>query len=419
MNPSTGNPTADLARIIAAVDTKELIALTRQLIQIDTVYRPERGGSEAPGAQFVADYLRRLDLPGMTVTVEDVAPGRPNVMAVIDSGRPGRTILLEGHTDVVTEGDRSQWTYDPFGAEVVDGRIYGRGACDTKGNLAALILAARALSETGHLTRGRLVLCIPVDEEGMMLGIKHFIERGHADKVDAAIICEPEENQLCITQKGAMRAVVRVYGKMSHGAMPMAGINPIPRLARIIMAVGQLEQAEKDRLGCHPFLGWPSITPTIVSAPMNGEPQINVMPGEAYMTLDIRTIPGQDLEVLERQLHDLLGSLAAADADFRAELEVIERRPWTDTGRDEPIVKACDRAYRVVSGGKEPTYNGVPGATDGTFLWAWRDIPIVTTGAGNRLIPHQKDEYVDIWELEEAARLFAVAAALYLHEEEV
>ncbi len=407
--------TRDLERLAAAVDTQELVELTRKLVRIPTVYRPSSGEAEAPGAEFVAAYLRGLGFPGLEVTMEEVAPGRPNVIARIDSGKPGRTLLFEGHTDVVTEGDRAAWTHDPFGAELVDGKIYGRGSCDTKGNLAAAVAAVRALVESGSFRRGRLVLCVPVDEEGMMLGIKHFVKAGHAKGVDAAIICEPEENQLCVTQKGAMRAVVRTHGVMAHGAMPLSGINPIPRMAAIISAAGDYERAEKSRLGCHPYLGWPSITPTIVSAPVSGEPQINVIPNEAYMTLDIRTIPGQDHEEMERTFRGILARLASTDPDFRADFEVIERRPWTETRPDEPIVKAAAQAYRVVAG-KEPRYNGVPGATDGTFLNAWAGIPILTTGAGNRLIPHQKDEYVEVWELEEAARLYAVAAALYLEE---
>jgi succinyl-diaminopimelate desuccinylase len=403
----------DTARIMAAIDAQELVELTRNLVRIPSVYRPdEPGANEEAAAQYVHEYLRGRGW--LTVTKEEVAPGRPNVTAVLDSGRPGPTLLFEAHTDVVTEGDASRWTYAPFAGEVAGGRIYGRGACDTKGNLAAAVVAVRAMVDSGQFRRGRIVLCIPVDEEGMMTGIKHFIEAGHADGVDAAIICEPEENQICIAQKGAMRVEVRVYGKMAHGAMPLAGINPIPRLADIVHAVRKLERAEQERFGCHPYLGWPSLTPTIIQAPVSGAPQINVMPGEAYLGLDIRTVPGQDFDTLGAQLQETLDRLRAGDPDFRADMSVIERRPWTETGADEPIVRACADAYRVVSGGKEPVYNGVPGATDGTFLWAWRHIPIVTTGAGGRTVPHQHDEYVAIDELVETAKLYAVAATLYL-----
>jgi len=409
-------PLERLEGLARAVDTKELIELTRKLVRIPSVYRPAAGEAEGPCAQFVAEYLRSLGLPDLTVTVEEVAPGRPNVIGVLDSGRPGRTLLFEAHTDVVTEGDRAAWTHDPFGAELTEGRIYGRGSADTKGNLAAAVIAVRALVEAGLFRRGRLVLAVPVDEEGLMLGIKHFIKAGHAEGVDAAIICEPEENQLCVTQKGAMRAVVRTHGVMAHGAMPLSGVNPIPRMASLIAALGDYERSEKSRVGCHPYLGWPSITPTVVMAPVNGEPQINVVPDEAYMTLDIRTVPGQDHEEMEKTFRGILRRLAQTDPDFKADLEIIERRPCTETSLDEPIVRACAAAYRVVSGGAEPKYNGVPGATDGTFLNAWAGIPIVTTGAGNRQIPHQKDEYVEVWELEQAARLYAVAAAVYLEE---
>ncbi len=406
----------DTTRLVEAVDTDELVKLTRKLVSIPSVYRPGSGETEARVASFLVDYLKGLGLPGLTVTTDEAAPGRPNIIAILDTGKPGRTILLEGHTDTCTEGDAKDWTYDPFGGEVSGGRIYGRGSCDTKGNLAAAIIAVRALVSSGSLRRGRVVLCIPVDEEGMMIGIKRFIQAGYAKGVDAAIICEPEENQLCVTQKGAMRVVFRVHGKMSHGAMPLSGCNPIPRMASIIAAVGDYERSEKTRLGCHEYLGWPSLTPTIATAPPAGvEPQINVMPGEAFLALDIRTIPGQDHAEIEKTLEGILRRLRATDPDFKADMEVIERRPWTETKMSEPIVKATSEAYRLVAG-KEPKYNGVPGATDGTFLNSMLGIPVVTTGAGNRLIPHQKDEYVDIWELEEAAKLFAVAAALYLEE---
>ncbi|MCK9910337.1 peptidase dimerization domain-containing protein, partial [Microbacteriaceae bacterium K1510] len=112
--------------------------------------------------------------------------------------------------------------------------------------------------------------------------------------VNGAIICEPEENQICITQKGAMRAVLRTYGKMAHGAMPLTGINPNTRMARVIVALEELERKELERLGEHPMLGWPSITPTILQAPVKGEPQINVVPDQCMTTLDIRTVPGQN-----------------------------------------------------------------------------------------------------------------------------
>ncbi|EST55953.1 peptidase M20 [Brevibacillus panacihumi W25] len=397
-------------QVISFVDEQEVVRLTQELVRIPSVYRPDQpGGNEERVALFVADHLRNM---GMEVYYEEVVPGRPNVIAIYDSGRPGKTLLFEAHTDVVTEGDREVWSYDPFGATIANGRIYGRGSCDTKGNLAAAICAVKAIQRSKQPFTGKILLCIPCDEEGMMIGIKDFIRRGWADQVDAAIICEPEENQLCITQKGAMRAILRTFGKMAHGAMPLTGINPNTRMARAILELEELERKEMARLGEHPMLGWPSITPTILQAPVKGDPQINVVPDQCMTTLDIRTVPGQHHDVLQAEMQAILQRLGQEDDKFRATLEVIEERPWTLTAMEEEVVKAVASSYRELTG-KEPVYNGVPGATDGTFLHK-AGIPILTTGAGDRHIPHHADEYVDIAQLVESTQLFALSALTFL-----
>ncbi|WHX33121.1 M20 family metallopeptidase [Brevibacillus agri] len=399
-----------MSQVISFVDEQEVVRLTQELVRIPSVFRPEQAGAnEERVALFVADYLRKM---GLQVFYEEVVLGRPNVIAFYDSGRPGKTLLFEAHTDVVTEGDRDAWSYDPFGAAISGGRIYGRGSCDTKGNLAAAICAVKAIQRSKEAFAGKILLCIPCDEEGMMIGIKDFIRKGWAQGVDAAIICEPEENQLCVTQKGAMRAILRTYGKMAHGAMPLTGINPNTRMARAIVALEELERREMARLGEHPMLGWPSITPTIVQAPVKGDAQINVVPDQCMTTLDIRTVPGQDHEQLHGEMQAILEALAREDDKFRATLEVIEERPWTLTGMEEEVVTSVASAYREITK-REPVYNGVPGATDGTFLHK-AGIPILTTGAGDRHIPHHADEYVDIDQLVESTQLFALSALTFL-----
>ncbi|MDO6658646.1 M20 family metallopeptidase [Anaerobacillus sp. 1_MG-2023] len=393
-------------------DSKEVVALTQELVRIPSVYRPgTEDGNEQAVAEYVASYMKKM---GLEVHMEEVEPGRPNVIGILDSGRPGKTLLFEGHTDVVTEGDRSSWTYDPFGAEIVNGRMFGRGTNDTKGNLSCAITAIHSLIQDRETINGKIIMCVPCDEEGMMIGIKHFIEKGWANGVDGAIICEPEENQLCVSQKGAMRIKVQVYGKQAHGAMPLTGVNPNTRMAKIIVALDELEQREKERLGKHVELGWPSITPTILMAPTAGEPQINVVPDQCMTTLDIRTVPGQDHEWLKKEIQSIIDRLAEQDLDFKASLEVIEDRPWTSTDREDPVVKAVAAAYTAVTG-KAPVYNGVPGATDGTFLHL-AGIPILTTGAGDREVPHQTDEYVDIDDLVETTQLYREAALQFLRK---
>src|SRR5512136_3010049 len=128
-------------RLVAAVDPDELVRLTQDLVRIDSVIRPETGNTEREAVRFVAGWIRR----GLRVEplVEEAGPGRENVIATVDSGTPGPCLMLEGHTDVVSEGARERWTRDPFGAEVVDGRIYGRGSCDMKAGLAVAMITAK------------------------------------------------------------------------------------------------------------------------------------------------------------------------------------------------------------------------------------------------------------------------------------
>ncbi len=400
--------------VITTLDRDGLVQFTRDLVRIKSVFDTSKeGADEAEAAAFVFDFLKA---EGFEVYIEEVAPGRPNVIAFLRGTAPGKTLLFEGHTDVVTAGDIDAWTHDPFGGEILGERIYGRGACDTKGNLAAAIFAVKAIKDAGMPFNGDILLCIPCDEEDMMLGIKDFIKKGWADHVDRAIICEPEENMLCLFQKGAMRAVARIYGKQSHGAMPLSGINPNLRLARIILELEKLEQEEKKRVGEHEYLGWPSITPTVILSPSKGEPQINVVPGEVYMTLDIRTVPGQDHKGLKEKLSSILDKLATEDKDFSAVIEIIEERPWTQIAKDDILVRCAAAAYRQVTG-KEERYSGVPGATDGTFLNCLKGIPVLVTGAGNQMIPHHADEYVEIPQLLETAQIYILSALYYLNED--
>jgi succinyl-diaminopimelate desuccinylase len=246
----------------------------------------------------------------------------------------------------------------------------------------------------------------------MMSGIKRFIADGFADAVDGCIVCEPEELELCLFQKGAMRVHVHVRGVMAHGAMPYAGVNPITGLRRFLAAVERIEEGEQARLGAHAFLGLPWLTPTIVRAPVVGAAQLNVMPDTAYAALDIRTVPGQDHGALYARLRAEADAVEASLPRLAIALDFFESRPWTATDPNDPLVAALEAAYPSVLG-VAPRYGGVPGATDGTFLHL-AGVPIVTVGPGDRTIPHQVDEFVRIDETIAAARLYASAAVRYL-----
>ena len=420
-----------LDRVLNALKKDRLVRLTQDLIRIPSVRR--EGEKEERVALFLSHLLEE---EGLDVVVETVEPGSPNVIAVLHGQSEGPCLMFEGHTDVVTEGDVSEWKYSPFEGKITGGRIYGRGACDTKGNLAAAVAAVLAISRSGIPFKGKILLGILVDEEGLMTGVKHFIRQGWANGVDAAIICEPEDNQICLTQKGALRVELITSGKMSHGAMPLTGLNPVPGMVSILEKVRQLEEEEIERLGKDPLLGYPSLTPTVVQAPLKGEPQLNVVPYQCRALLDIRTVPGQSHEVLKKQLEDIVfeeerairGSLESGflkeirenlekglskGISFEASLHVFEDRPWTQTSPEEPIARAVANAVRKLTG-REPVYAGVPGATDGTFLSAWAGVPIVTTGAGKWSIPHQKNEWVSVDELYLTAQIYAASALEFL-----
>jgi len=394
--------------VLAAVDDAYTVHLARRLVQTPSVYRPgDPAGTEAAAAELVARELRCL---GLAVHVEEAAPGRPNVIADWGASEGGPLLILEGHTDVVTEGDPAAWSVPPFGGVIADGCLYGRGAADMKGGVAAAIGAVRALRDAGVRLPGRVRLAIVADEEGMMLGIKAFIRNGWARAASGAIVCEPEANTMCLVQKGALRAVARFAGRMAHGAMPKSGVNPIPAAAAFVERARALEARYLARHGAHPLLGEPSVTPTVI---LGGDPtQLNVVPAQAMVGLDVRTIPGQDHAEIRRDLAAASAD-AAAGAGARGELEVIEERPWTETPADAPIVDAVERACRRVQR-RTPGRAGVPGATDGTFLRAWAGVPIVTIGPGDVTIPHRVDEFVRIAELVEACRIFAAAACYFL-----
>ncbi|WP_319406862.1 M20/M25/M40 family metallo-hydrolase [uncultured Desulfosarcina sp.] len=414
-------------KVLEQIDPEAVVDLTARLVRCNSVWDPKAGTSEAEAAALTARWAQDR---GFSVSVEAVAPDRPNVIVRWAFGPGPRTLMFEGHTDVVTPGDLTRWRYDPFGAKIEKGRMFGRGTNDTKGNLAAMLVAMAALKASDIPLTGSMIGGILCDEEGMMTGVQHFIAQGHADQVTAAVICEPQDGLVCIAQKGAVRARFAVKGRMSHGAMPLSGINPAAAVARIIDGLAGLEAEAVRAFGQDPLLGWPSFTPTVVQAPSQGPPQLNVMPGEAEILVDVRTIPGQRHDAIREALGDLAQQTVRDVNDHYREtdrrlgiqrpweldvaVEFLSDRPCTRTEENEPVIASAVWASRQVSG-KKPDFAGVPGATDGTFLWALKDIPIVTMGAGDRQVPHQADEWVDLDQLVDTARIYALTALHYLY----
>jgi succinyl-diaminopimelate desuccinylase len=336
----------------------------------------------------------------------EAAPGRPNVVAVVEGGGgDGPTLMFEGHTDVVTEGDLSTWTVDPFGAEIRDGRLWGRGSADMKSGLAATLYATRALQLAGPFP-GRIKVCALADEEGLMIGAHHFVTEGLAADVDGAIVAEPEAGEICAVAKGALRLRVDLTGKMAHGAMPQHGRNPVQAVGELLVALRSLQDELQRRHPAHQHLGEVYVTPTVVRA--GAEEQVNVIPATASVFVDVRTVPG----VEHKEIADRVRVLAARDG-IAAEVSVLVDRPPVDIPLDDPVVAALAAAHRDVYG-SEPVYGGVPGSTDGTVLTHWGGIPSVVYGPGGKWIAHQADEYVEVAEIVRCTRVFAEAARRFL-----
>jgi succinyl-diaminopimelate desuccinylase len=389
------------------IDEQEVVEFTRDLVRIRSVHEPEQGNTEADAAALVAERMREF---GWSPEVTEVAPGRPNVVAVVEGGGgPGPTLAFEGHTDVVTEGDPAGWTVDPYGAEVRDGRLYGRGSADMKSGVAAMIYAVRALEQAGPFP-GRVMLCVLADEEGLMLGAKHFAASAVATEVYAAIVCEPEEGEICVAAKGAIRMSVDLAGAMAHGAMPQHGRNPVASAGTLLGALAAYQRQLQSETGSHEHLGLPYVTPTVVQA--GSVDQINVIPARAIVCVDIRTLPALDHETVIAVVTRLAEASGAEDG-VTAEVTVIDDRPGVEIDVGAPVVAALAAAHEAVSG--EPArYGGVPGATDGTILTRDAKIPTVVYGPGGKWIAHQADEYVEVADIVRCAHVYAEAADRFL-----
>ncbi len=386
------------------IDADALVDFARLLVRTPSVHDPARGMTEEPAARLVADQMRAF---GWQPELDVVAPGRPNVIAVVEGGAPGPTLMFEGHTDVVTEG--AGWTVDPFGGEIADGRLWGRGSADMKGGLAAMLFATDALVRRGPFP-GRVVLAALVDEEGMMLGAKDLVARGRTDGVDAVICCEPEGGEICHVAKGALRLRLDFTGKMAHGAMPFEGRNPNRAAGSTIVALAELEAALQARHGQHPHLGQVWITPTVLTAGTAG--QMNVMPATASAWLDVRTIPSVDHAGLVAELTALV-TAAAGDHGVDVAVTTIDDRPPVAIPEDGPLVRAVWDAHASVTG-TTPRLGGVPGSTDGTVITSRTGVPSVVYGPGGKWIAHQADEFVELADLVAHAEVYTEAAERFL-----
>jgi acetylornithine deacetylase/succinyl-diaminopimelate desuccinylase family protein len=370
------------------------------LIAIDTQNPP---GDEARAAQFLHGLLT---VEGFEVALQAYKPARINVVARLDNGA-GPVFAFNTHMDVVPAGDG--WSSDPFVLKEADGRLYGRGACDCKGPLAAMLEAMRMLAADRAAWSGTLLGVFVADEEIASEGAK-FYAAGRP-KIDAAVIGEPTSNATFTAHKGSLRPVVRVHGVAAHSGTPHLGENAIYRAGELLGLVAEHHQ-KVVRHRIHPLVGAASLTVTRI----NGGHSDNVLPGACELLLDRRMVPGEDEAAVKREIGDLL-ALARERFGLRAEITGYKATTGgaTETALEAPIVQASLAACRA-HGVARPGPFGFQGGCD---LVHFRTLGAQGTviGPGDLGVAHKPDEFVPVDEFVTASLIYRDVAKAMLQNE--
>jgi len=377
---------------------KELVDLTRQLIQIPTENPP---GDERLAFLFVKKVLLRI---GFKIKTYISPKGRWNIVATRQWGEDGRTLIFNGHVDVVPAGDPHQWTYPPFQAKIANGRIYGRGASDMKGGIASFLQAISLIDRSGiPLNNGTLVLHLVSDEECHGHQGMGFLSRKGVIRGDAALVGEPTDLHPVIAQKGALWLKISTFGKSAHGSTPHLGENAIEKMTRVIEELKSLPM-EKD----HPLLG----KPTLSIGTIWGGTKINVVPERCEIAVDRRLLPGEKKgEVLET-ITRLLDSIQSHDSSFRYNIEETDFTEPTEIDAQEEIVRVSSEAIQEVRGGRAEI-KGFSGFTDGRFYIQQGKIPTLILGPGENDQPHTTNESVEVDALIQAAHIYGLIVLNY------
>jgi acetylornithine deacetylase/succinyl-diaminopimelate desuccinylase family protein len=369
-------------------DAPKMIDRLARFVAINTENPP---GQEAAGAHFLAAELRGL---GFEVETREELPGRANVIARLDNG-PGPCFAFNSHIDVVPAG--GGWTHPAFSLKEKNDRLYGRGACDAKGPIVAMIEAARMLSNLRKSWSGQLLLVFVFDEEVQSLGAKEYAKQGA--KIDYVIIGEPTSNVVATAHKGSIRPIIRVHGMAAHSGTPHFGINAIVKAAELIRL---FDEHHRNHL-CHqhhPLVGSPSLTVTRAQAGTGD----TVVPESCDLMVDRRLVPGDDRDVAIKELEDIL---AVAAERFGVRAEIIEFRPTTgpatETPLDHPIVKVTESIASAFNANAKPV--GFPAGCD---LVHFRSLGAagVVLGPGDLGVAHKPDEFVPIKEFIDASMIY-------------
>lgn len=376
----------------------EAVEILRKMVGFNTV---NELGNEKPLAEYIKGLLDEI---GLETTLVDLGNNRANVIGRLKGTGQRQALLFNGHLDTVPPGD-IDWEYGPFSGEVVDGRIYGRGTADMKGGLAAMLMAIKAIKESGAQLKGDFIYTATAGEETDSIGAVHFVENGGLDDVGAIIIGEPSSNSINIAEKGALWVEITTYGKTAHGAFPEKGINAVAHMNALLSElISYRFKYEENEIVGHPTMNISTI---------HGGVKTNVVPDKCSSTIDMRTVPGMDHGEIIKDFERLIEKLSNEIKDFKADIKILNNRPAVETKGDHPFVKLAEKTYKEVFG-EETKAKGVSFYTDASVFLPAKEVPCIIYGPGDSNMAHQPNEYITIDSLENTIRYYIRLIENYL-----
>jgi acetylornithine deacetylase len=368
------------------------LRLLKQLIAIDSINPSLVAGAagEAAVARALVDELRAI---GLTVEIQEVAAGRPNIVATLEGKAPGRSLMYCGHIDTVGISGMTR----PFDPVERDGRIYGRGSQDMKSGVSAMIGAARMIAESGGLAAGRLIIACVVDEEHASIGADALVTRWRAD---GAVVTEPTDLQVAVAHKGFEWVEVETEGRAAHGSRPREGRDAIRLMGRVLRALDALDRDLQSRLP-HALLGTASLHASVIA----GGHELSSYPDRCHLQMERRTVPGEAPGIAGNEVEAILDRLRREDPEFRGAAKVTFGRPAHEIAPDHELARAMQEAHRTSApehpGTRAPEHPSTVAPVIGMSFWtdaavlSEAGIPSILygpTGAGL----HSIEEWVDV-----------------------